>query len=228
MRQHGFFVVTPALEGLHDRTPHLFWRWILDSLTEIHRLAVTHRQINLCGVSHGAALALAVAAERPLELDSLALISPRLHLGGWTGLPWRLHVPMPEALANWHAPFQRQPDPRRVRQKAAHAEHPLATASAAVSSTQRREARRLLRYVEGALERVHAPTLIIHTCEDAAAVTDLRYIQVHIGSQFKEVFLQSGERLIGHQAVAERTALKAVEFFNDIARRRALAAMVRS
>ena len=233
LRQHGFFVVTPSLEGLHDRTPHLFWRWILDSLTEIHRLAVTHREINLCGVSHGAALALAVAAERPIELDSLALISPRIHLGGSTMLSWPLHVPMSQALANWRVLFRRRPEPGTVKQEGAkdavghiYEEHSLAAGSV-VSSTQLREARRLTRYVEGALERVHAPTLIIHTWEDAALLRDLRYIQVHIGSQFKEVFLESEKGLITHHVASERTALKIVEFFNEVARRRALAAMVR-
>jgi esterase/lipase len=226
LRQHGFHVSVPFLEGLRDRTQPWFWRWISESLMEVDRQVVAHREINLCGIKHGAALALAVAAERLTKLDSLVLISPRLSLG--EASMSRLHVPIPWWLAEWRTRFRRQSRERQERPSdlPAHTseEPPLPRANLAISSTQLREARRLTRHAEGALGRVHTPTLIIQMCEDAAAVTDLRYIQVHIGSQFVEVFLQSGNRLIEHGNASERTVLKVVEFFNDVARRRALAA----
>jgi hypothetical protein len=107
-----------------------------------------------------------------------------------------------------------------------HEERPLSVAVSATSLAQLREARRVVRRVEDSLRRVCTPTLIVHT-EDAATVADVRYVQVHIGSQFLELFLASGDRMIPRGDVSEITVLKVVEFFNDVARRRALAAMAR-
>jgi pimeloyl-ACP methyl ester carboxylesterase len=197
---------------------------------ELDRQAVAHTEINLCGIKHGAALALAVAAERQTRLDSLVLISPRLSLGAPPMSS--LHVPIPWWLAESRAQLHRQLRERQERRSdlPAHTfeERSLPRVNLAITSTQFREARRLTRHVEGALGRVHTPTLIIHMCEDAAAITDLRYIQVHIGSQFLEVFLESGNRLIERGNASERIALRVVDFVHDVARRRALAAFVRS
>lgn len=233
LREHGFHVSTPLLEDLRHQPRRRFGRWISDSLDEVDRLAVTHGEINLCGVSQGAALALAVAAERPARLDCLALISPRLGLAAGAISRWRSLVPTPEWLANWHVTLSRQPAPARMKQEATgglpaggHEERPLSAAVSATSWVQVREAHRLVRRVEDSLRRVCTPTLIVHT-EDAAMVADVRYVQVHIGSQFLELLLASGNRMISRGDVSKITVLKVVEFFNDVARRRALAAMAR-
>jgi len=228
LREHGFHVSTPLLEDLRHQPRPAFRRWIFDSLDEIDRLAVTHSEINLCGVGQGAALALAVAAERPARLDCLALISPRLGLAAGAMSRWRSLVATPEWLANWHVTPDRQSAPVRMKQGAAgdlpasgHEERSHSAAVSATSWTQLREARRLARRVEDSLRRVCTPTLIVYT-EDAATVADVRHVQVHIGSQFLVLLLASGDWRIPRGNVSEITVLKVVEFFNDVARRRAL------
>src|SRR5262249_6863577 len=126
-------------------------------------------------------------------------------------------------------PFRRQPWLTRVKHEGSdhrpaygHEEHQLFPAGSVVSSAQLREAYRLIRRVKDSLGRVSTPILIVHT-EDAATVADVRYVQVHIGSQFLEVYIGSGDRMIPHVDVSETTVLKVAEFFNEVARRRALA-----
>lgn len=207
-RQHGFYVAVPSFEELHDRTQPWFWRWISDSLREVDRQVVTHREVNLCGINDGATLALAVSAERPIVLDSLALVSPRLHFSASTLSRLRSHVRMPEQLAAWLASIRDHQRP--------------------AASAQLREVRRLSRHVEGSLGRIHTPTLIICECDEAAVVADVRDLQVHIGSSFLQVFVESNKQLIAHDHPSESTVLRVVEFFNDVARRRILAALPHS
>jgi len=235
LRQHGFCVVTPSLEGLRDRTQPWFRRWISDSLTEVDRQAVAHGEVNLCGIKHGASLALAVAAERPTKLDSLALISPRLSILDWTTSRARLRMSLPEWLTDWRLPLRNPSKSDRAEDegitshaRAGRQDDQLLTNGPATSPAQRREARRLIHHVEGLLGRVNTPTLIVYAGEDTAAAHDVRYVQVHIGSQFIETLLESRKHLIMDDVAFEGTVLKIVEFFNDVARRRALAAPNRS
>jgi len=233
LREHGFHVATLSSKELQDRTRPSFWRWISDGLAEVDRQSATYDEVNLCGINYGAALTLAVAAERSTKLDSLALISPRLHPNARALA--RPHVPMLRRLKDWRASIRYRFGPGRVTQEADSESPALGrkaqlppTAGAAFSSQQRREVRQLARHVDNSLGRVSTPTLIICGCEDAAMVTNVRHLQIHIGSQFLEVFLESREPLTVHEGDFERMVLKVVEFFNDVARRRALAAMTRS
>ena len=227
LREYGFCVATLSFERSPGRIRPSCWRWILDSVTEIDRLALIYAEINLCGIGQGAALALAIAAERPTKLDSLALISPTLRYSTWTTLRWRGLLPMPEWLSDWRVSFGRQRHPAMVKHEGVddrqhRREPPLAAAASVISAARLREARRLISHVRGSLERVHTPTLIIHTPGDVAEVADVRHVQVHIGSQLLEVFPESGRHSTMHEGISERTVLKIVEFFNDVARRRAL------
>jgi pimeloyl-ACP methyl ester carboxylesterase len=232
LRDHGFDAATLSSEKLQDRTPTSFRHWISDGLAEIDRQTITHEEVNLCGISYGAALALAVAAERPTKLDGLALISPRLSPNVRTLAGSRSYVPMLKRLKDW-----RESVSYRIRPSRREAgndpptpggrERSSPTADVALSSAQLRELSYLIRYVDSSLGRVYTPTLIIHAREDAAMVTAVRHLQVHIGSQFLEVLLESHKPSTVHED-SERTALKVVEFFNDVARRRALFAISRS
>jgi esterase/lipase len=234
LREHGFHVSTLPIDGLRDRPCPPFERWISDSLAEVDRLASAHVEISICGISHGAALALAVAAERRTRLNCLALIAPALGLAAGAMSRWRTFVPVPEWLPDWRMRFRHQSRVSRVKQER-NADRPvhndeqlsLLSVSSVVSSAQLRETHRLVRYVRDSLGRVCTPTLIVHT-GDAITAADVRYVQVHIGSQFLEVFLGSDNHTIPHGGVSGITVYKTVEFFNDFARRRTLAAVARS
>ena len=235
LRKHGFHVATPSVRGLHDRDQPSFSRWTSDALAEFDHLAATCAEINVCGVSRGAATALAVAAERPTKLDCLALICPRLGLSVRTISRWRLLVPTPKWPTDWCVFRRRQRSRTRVRPEdsgdlpiCGNEDRPLFAAGSDTSWAQLREDRLLVRGIKDSLEQIRTPTLIVGTCEDPATIADIRYVQVHIGSQFLEVFIATDNRLSPHGAISERMVLKVVEFFNDVARRRALAAMCRS
>jgi hypothetical protein len=102
------------------------------------------------------------------------------------------------------------------------------TADAALSSAKLREVRRLIRHVDGSLGRVRTPTLIIYAREDDSMLANVRYVQLQSSSQFLEFFLVPGKLSATHDDVFDRKVFKVVEFFNDVARRRVLAAMSRA
>src|SRR5262249_54650986 len=163
----GFTVNVPVLagycasepDGSGPPTPPDYRRWIADAATEVDQLAVTHSEVSICGISLGATLALAVAAERALELDALALISTALDFDGWN-VP-RLRFLRSVVLYTPPGRFYRYREVppygvknERVRAWIAEqlARGPLSSAGAStIPTTSLREADRLIRHVKRSL-----------------------------------------------------------------------------
>ena len=222
LREHGFDVATFSFDAFSEGGWHSIRHWISDSRIEIERQAVRHSEINLCGVGLGGALALVVAAEVPDKIDSLVLISPTLSAD-------LLKTSRPRFLLSvesWLAEGQVRRRRRGRKLIASGAEDRTAGAIGdEISPAHLQVVRKLTRSAKDVLERVHAPTLMLHASGDAATMTDVRYVQVHIGARFLEVILESSGGSTKSGDDLDRAALKAVEFFNDAARRRALPPM---
>jgi len=238
LRGHGFDVVTPLLAGYSAReadpggetSPADFARWIVDASAEVDRLATTHTEVTICGVSLGATLALAVAAERAGAIDALSLISTTLFFDGWNVSRWRFLLPLA-----YHTPLgrlyrYRETPPYGVRNERVRAwiadqlaRGPLSSAGASsIPTPSLREADRLIRHVKRSLPNVIAPTLLIHSREDdVASLSNVRFVQAKIGAHvLGEFIVDDSYHMITLDNDRDIAALKTVQFFNDAADKR--------
>jgi carboxylesterase len=241
LRAHGYQVVTPTLRGYtapeanvqHDDTAPDFRRWIVDACAELDRLAATCDDVTICGVSLGATLALAVAAERRPTLRGLSLISTTLFFDGWNISRWRFLLPLA-----YHTPLgrlfrYREVPPygvknERVRSWIAEqlARGPLSsTGASTIPTPSLREADRLIRHVKRSLHLVRTPTLMIHAREDdVASLANLRFVQRNIDATvFASIIVSDSYHMITLDNDRELAALRTVQFFNAAAEPRGLA-----
>lgn len=239
LRERGFHVVVPTLSGysaresgsaLPDVQPD-FRRWIADVVAEIDRLALTHAEVHLCGVSLGATLALAVAAERPAVLDSLSVISTTLWFDGWNVSRWRFLLPLA-----YYTPLgllyrYREVPPYGVKNERVRAwiagqlqRRPLSSAGAStIPTVSLREANRLIRHVKTSLAQVRTPTLMIHARDDdVASLANVRYVRQHIGATtFVELIVEDSYHMITLDNDRDYAAQRTVQFFDASAQRQA-------
>ena len=235
LRDHGFHVFTPTLSGysatvtgaIRDDSAPDYRRWIADTCMEVDRLAATFEEVALCGVSLGATLALAVAAERPKALTALSLISTTLFFDGWNVSRWRFMLPIlyHTPLGHWYRYREIPPyGVKNVRIRAWIADQlsrgSLSSAGASTIPTPSlREADRLIRQVKRSLWQVRTPALMIHAREDdVASLANVRYVQSRIGSDlFREIVVDDSYHMITLDNDRELAALKTVQFLNAAA-----------
>ncbi len=234
LRGHGFYVETPTLPGYSawEADPGReavadFRLWIAGIAAEVDRLALTYAEVNLCGVSLGATLALAVAAERVAKVDALALISTTLFFDGWNVSRWRFLLPIAYYTPLGRFYRYREIPPYGVKNERVRAwisgQLERGTLSSAGASTiptlSLREADRLIRHVKRSMEKVAAPTLMIHAREDdVAGLANVRYVQSHIAAAiFGEVIVEDSYHMITLDNDRELAALKTAQFFNAAA-----------
>ena len=235
LRNHGFHVVTPILTGYsaweaspdREAAPASFKRWIADASAEMDRLAATYADVTICGVSLGATLALAVAAERPETVNGLSLISTTLFFDGWNVSRWRFLLPVAYYTPLGRLYCYRETPPYGVKNErvrgwiaAQLANGPLSSAGASSIPTPRlREADRLIRHVKRTLGSVRAPTLLIHARnDDVASLSNVRYVQANIGAGVLGEFLvDDSYHMITLDDDRDAAALKTAQFFNAAA-----------
>ena len=235
----GFTVTMPVLAGYcaaeadpsEPPTPPDYRRWIADAAAEVDRLAVTHSEVSICGISLGATLALAVAAERATELDALALISTALDFDGWnvSRLRFLRSLVFYTPLGRFYR--YREVPPYGVKNERVRAwieeqlaRGPLSSAGAStIPTASLREADRLIRHVKRSLGRVRTPALMIHAREDdVASLANVRLVRRRIGADvIKEVIVDDSYHMITLDNDRDFAALKTVQFLNDVARLRA-------
>jgi carboxylesterase len=239
LRNHGFHVVTPTIPGYSAReadpgrplvAPE-FRSWIGNAVAEVDRLAAMHAKITICGVSLGATLALAVAAERSARLDGLSLISTTLFFDGWNVSPLRRLLPLAcyTPLGRFYSYRETPPygvKNERVRAWIADqlARGPLSSAgTSSIPTPSLREADRLIRHVKRSLGRVSTPTLLIHAREDdIASLANVDFVRKRIGSGFVGVFVvDDSYHMITLDNDRDLAAQKSVQFFNTVADRAA-------
>jgi len=239
LRGHGYHVVTPVLDGYSAReadpgrssVPPDFRRWIVDATAEADRLASSHAEVTICGVSLGATLALAVAARRPGAVDALSLISTTLFFDGWNVSRWRFLLPLA-----YHTPLgrlycYRETPPYGVRNERVRAwiadqlaRGPLSSAGASsIPTPSLCEADRLIRHVKRELPNVRAPTLLIHAREDdVASLSNVRFVQENIGAHVVgEFIVDDSYHMITLDNDRDAAAQKTAQFFNAAADARA-------
>jgi carboxylesterase len=237
LRDQGFDVVTPTLRGysaadsdaaaVEDSGEPNFRRWIADCIAEVDRLAVTHSEISLCGVSLGATLALAVAAERPNSIAALSLISTTIFFDGWNVSRWRWLLPLAYYTPLGRFYRYRETPPYGVKNARVRAFIARELANGRVSSAgaptiptrSLREADRLIRHVKRWLEFVRAPVLLIHAREDdVAGLSNVRFVRQNVGTlRIHEVIVSDSYHMITLDNDRDHAASKTIEFFDSLA-----------
>ena len=243
LRQHGFHVVTPRLAGYSapeddtavDNAQPSFLVWIAQAGTEFDRLAATYTEVNLCGVSVGATLALAVAAERSTKVDALCLISTTLIFDGWNVSRWRYLLPLAYITQPGDLYRHREGPTYGVKNERVRAwivektrRRHLSYADAAGTSRKSLvQAHRLIRHVAALLGHIRTPTLMIHAREDdAASLANVRLVRKHIGAEmFRELIVEDSYHMITLDNDCAYAADKTALFFGAMAKRRAQEAL---
>jgi carboxylesterase len=231
LRGHGFHVVTPTLPGYSAEIANAggdgavpdFRHWVRDTCAELDRLAAVCDEVSICGVSLGATLALAVAAERPTSLCGLSLISTTLFFDGWNVSRWHFLLPLAyyTPLGHWYR--YRETPPYGVQNERVRAwiaaqldRGSLSSAGAStIPTVSLKEADRLIRHVKRTLAQVRAPALMIHAQEDdVASVANVDYVRRRIGSEvFREFVVSDSYHMITLDNDRELAALKTAQFF---------------
>jgi carboxylesterase len=214
LRNEGFDVVLPTLPGYSatadgggtEAVKPDFRRWIADCTAEIDRIADSHDGIAICGVSLGATLALAVAAERPKSINGLSLISTTLFFDGWNVSRWRFLLPLAYYTPLGRFYRYREIPPYGVKNPRVRAfianELATGTLSSAGASTiptaSLREADRLIRHVKRSVAGIGVPTLMIHARDDdVASLRNVRFVRERVAStHFREFIVNDSYHMI--------------------------------
>lgn len=180
LSEAGFTVDAPQLSGYGfaiDPAIGNWQDWLAQAVARFDALAARYSQVAVCGLSMGATLALAVAAERGDRVTAVIPLSTTLHYDGWN-TPWyRFLSPLGYFTPLRHRMVIRETSPfglknERLRswiERQVAAEPITAVGASALSLPALHEAARLMRHTRRHLSQIVAPTLIIHAIEDDIA-----------------------------------------------------------
>ena len=179
------------------------WYWSVEAaLDELKKSCDT---VIVGGLSAGAVLGLHLAANRPSDVQGLALYAPTIWLNGWS-VPWyaRLfRLCLQKSLAN-RIPFvERDPygiKDQRLRRMVVEALHSGDSSQAGMYSTPggtMLELRWLVNIVKSELSSIRQPTLILHPRhDDRADLSNAMHLQRHLGGLVDMVVLDDCYHII--------------------------------
>lgn len=225
----GFTVEAPHFEGysFSKDNPHCgAWRhWLQQALEQFDALAANHRQVAVCGLSMGATLALAVAAERGAKVAAVGSLSTTLYYDGWN-TPWyRFLRPL-----GYYTPLRnriviRESAPygiKNLRLREWIARQVAAGPISAIGSTllslpTLHEAESLMRHTRQRLHQIVAPTLLIHASEDdvASLKSPQRVQRLVRASDVRLVQLHDSYHMLTLDNERDQVARLTVNFFTD-------------
>ncbi|MHB8921709.1 MAG: alpha/beta hydrolase [Halothiobacillus sp.] len=180
LNAEGYTVFAPHLRGYgfsKDPSTGTWMEWLAEAVAHFDDLAARYAQVVVCGLSMGATLALAVAAERGNRVTAVVPLSTTLHYDGWN-TPWyRFLSPLGYFTPLRHRMLIRESSPfglkdERLRawiERQVAAEPITAVGASALSLPALHEAARLMKHTRRALVRVTAPVQLVHALEDDIA-----------------------------------------------------------
>jgi carboxylesterase len=194
LNEAGFTVEAPQLVGYGfaaDPAVGDWQDWLSQAVARFDHLAAKYPQVAVCGLSMGATLALAVAAERRDRVAAVIPLSTTLHYDGWN-TPWyRFLSPLGYFTPLRHSMVIRESSPfglknTRLREwieRQVAAEPITAVGASALSLPALHEAARLMSHTRRHLKQIVAPVLIVHALEDDIAHIRSAYeVQRKVGS----------------------------------------------
>lgn len=211
----------PVLDGYSAGTPEQTMEHWLDAATrEFDALAERYERVSICGLSIGAALALALVHRRP-QAQAVVLMSLTLAYDGWA-IPWY------RFLLNWayYSPMRhryryRESAPYGLRNEALRAKIERAMSRndfseigpSTISLPALHEASRLAASVRSKARAIRNDCLIIHAIDDeTSSPSNARFIASSIGATFlRTIWLDDSYHMITsdneREIVARETAL---------------------
>ena len=226
LHRAGFTVDAPHLKGygFSAKATTDCWRdWLDQIVARFDTLAAQYSRVAICGLSMGATLALAAAAERRGAVAAVGALSTTLYYDGWN-TPWyrflsplgyftplRYHMVIRET-----SPFGIKNERLREWIERQVAAGPIsAVGASALSLPALHQAEKLMRYTRRKLQQVDAPTLILHSSEDDISSLKSAYlvqsrVQAH---DVRLVQLHDSYHMITLDNERERVAALTVDFF---------------
>ncbi|TAL96379.1 MAG: alpha/beta fold hydrolase [Paraburkholderia sp.] len=221
LNDEGFTTCAPVLDGYSAGSPEQAMEQWLDAATrEYDALARRYERVSICGLSIGAALALALVHRRP-QAQAVALLSLTLAYNGWA-IPWY------RFLLNWayYSPLRsryryRESKPFGLRNEALRAKIARAmerddfseVGPSTISLPALHQASRLAARVQSQVSAIRNDCLIIHAIDDeTSSPRNARFVASSIGSTFlRTVWLDDSYHMITsdneREIVARETAL---------------------
>ena len=225
MHREGFTAVAPTFDGYSAGTQEQRMEaWLAAAVREFDALIEEYTTVSICGLSIGAALAIALAVERPAS-RALILLSVTLDYDGWA-IPWYRFL-LDWA---WYTPLRhrwryREGDPYGLRNEALRAKIARTMQRDAISEVgpssislpALHEASRLSARVRRQLPAVTADTLIIHAIDDeTASPLNARFVDANIGASFlRTIFLDDSYHMITSDNEREIVAREIVMFLRE-------------
>lgn len=195
LNSEGYSVFVPHLTGYgFSRNPAVgtWQQWLNAAVAHFDDLAERYQQVVVCGLSMGATLALAVAAERGDRVAAVVPLSTTLHYDGWN-TPWyRFLSPLGYFTPLRHRMVIREFSPfglkdERLRawiERQVAAEPITAVGASALSLPALHEAARLMRHTRRSLGRVTAPVQLVHSLhDDIAHIRSAYRVQKNVSSR---------------------------------------------
>ena len=226
LHRAGFTVDAPHLAGYGfsaDASTGSWRDWLDEAVARFDALAAQYGQVAVCGLSMGATLALAVAAERSGGVAAVGALSTTLYYDGWN-TPWyRFLSPLGYFTPLRHRMVIRETSPFGIKNERLRewierqvAAGPIsAVGASALSLPALHEAEKLMRYTRRHLPQVVAPTLILHSSEDdIASLKSARLVQRRVQAHdVRLIQLHDSYHMLTLDNERERVAALTVDFF---------------
>ncbi|MDP9158213.1 MAG: alpha/beta fold hydrolase [Pseudomonadota bacterium] len=225
LHREGFAVAAPVLGGYSAGTSEQRMEaWVTAAVEEFDALSRRYARVSVCGLSIGAALALALAAKRPAA-QSVILLSVTLDYDGWAIpwyrflLGWAYFTPL---RSRWRyreeAPFGLRNEALRSKVARAMLKGDLSEVGpATISLTALHEASRLTRNVRRILPEVSMDCLIVHAIDDeTSSPMNARFVSSHVASTFlRAIYLDDSYHMITSDNERETVAREVVTFLRE-------------
>jgi carboxylesterase len=195
LHRAGLSVMAPELSGFCHDSPCTSWQaWVELGREHVKRLRTQYATVSLCGLSMGATLALAVAAEE--EVDCLVLLAAALAYDGWA-MPWYRFLLDLLPIVPFKAHYQyrerepyglKSPEMRAMVKKALRADHVSELGGETISLLHLTEGLRLIRHARHGVHAVKCPSLLMHAVEDdTVCIRNAEWVLENLGARRKEL-----------------------------------------
>jgi carboxylesterase len=225
LNSEGFTAFAPVLDGYSAGSPERDMQaWVDAAVREFDSLAERYARVSVCGLSVGAALALAVVSKRPTA-HAVVLLSVTLSYDGWA-IPWY------RFLLGWayYTPLRsrwryREASPFGLRNEALRAKIARAmqrngiseVGPSTISLPALREASRLAKRVRASLAGITTDCLIIHAIDDETAnPRNAHDVAAKIASPFlRTIYLDDSYHMITSDNEREIVASETAAFLRE-------------
>lgn len=225
LHREGFTAVAPVLSGYSaGSSEQRMETWVAAAAREFDALSKRYARVSVCGLSIGAALALALVAERP-KAQSVVLLSITLDYDGWAIpwyrflLGWAYFTPLRRRW-RYHeqAPFGLRNEALRAKVARAMLKGDLSEVGpATISLPALHEASRLASDVRRSVAGVSADCLIVHAIDDeTSSPINARFVSARLAATFvRTIYLDDSYHMITSDNEREIVAREVVMFLRE-------------